>query len=581
MTLATQHDAAAGPALGGGSRLLRRLLNERSLIIKIIWAALLFVLLVSPMIPIIYQGFLDKALYEEGAQYTFKNFSNLFGDPEFADAMLNTLYIAVLGTLFSTSIGFLAALFLDRFALPFQRTLRLLFLSPMFLSSLILAFAWSMMYSPTGFIALALQGATGLGLPNLNSLGGITLLAGVSAAPISYIYFSSAMMNIPNTLELAARAAGATPLQAIRGVVVPLLMPSLLYCLMLNFVLKLDLLAVPLVLGVPARIEVLSTYLYDKGLTSARVDYGLVSAAAIVMLLLVQFFVYAQKFILGDTRKYNTIGGKAGRQTPIPMGVWGWVVAAVMFLYCMLTAILPCMFLILRSFTSFLSPYMPISEVLTLDNFRLVFGYQDYINSIYNTLIIAIGGGALAVLITFISTIVAYRSPGFLKSFTEQTAFIPKAIPGLVVGIGIFYATVIIPGSGFLRGSLLILVIAYVIRYFPTGFASISPAFQQISTDLEKAVRVSGGSEWRSYISVTFPLLRPALFSCFLLYFVQFFKEYAAASFLFGPNTAVIGTTMLQLNVMGNYGPVAALSAITLALTLPIAILIHYKKREA
>jgi iron(III) transport system permease protein len=94
-------------------------------------------------------------------------------------------------------------------------------------------------------------------------------------------------------------------------------------------------------------------------------------------------------------------------------------------------------------------------------------------------------------------------------------------------------------------------------------------------------VRVSGGSEWRSYISVTFPLLRPALFSCFLLYFVQFFKEYAAASFLFGPNTAVIGTTMLQLNVMGNYGPVAALSAITLALTLPIAILIHYKKREA
>lgn len=581
MTLATQHDAAAGTAMGNGSRLLRRITNERSLIIKIIWAGLLFVLLVSPMIPIIYQGFLDKALYDEGANFTLKNFSGLFSDPSFADAMINTLYIGVFGTIFSTSVGFLAALVLDRFALPFQRTLRLLFLSPMFLSSLILAFAWSMMYSPTGFIALKLQDAFGLGLPNLNSLGGITLLAGVSAAPISYIYFSSAMRNIPNTLELAARAAGATPLQAIRTIVVPLLMPSLLYCLMLNFVLKLDLLAVPLVLGVPARIEVLSTYLYDKGLTSAHVDYGLVSAAAIIMLILVQFFVFMQKFILGDTRKYNTIGGKAGRQTAIPMGVWGWVIAALMFMYCLLTAVLPCLFLILRSFTSFLSPYMSISEVLTLDNFRLVFGYQDYINSIYNTLIIAIAGGALAVLITFVSAIVAYRSPSFLRSFTEQTAFIPKAIPGLVVGIGIFYATVLIPGSGILRGSLMILVIAYVIRYFPTGFASISPAFQQISTDLEKAVRVAGGSEWRSYIAVTFPLLRPALFACFLLYFVQFFKEYAAASFLFGPNTAVIGTTMLQLNVMGNYGPVAALSTITLVLTLPIAILIHYKKREA
>lgn len=538
-------------------------------------------LLVSPMIPIIYQGFLDKALYEDGASFTLKNFSGLFNDLRFVDAMKNTLFIGVFGTIFSTSIGFLAALFLDRFALPFQRTLRLLFLSPMFLSSLILAFAWSMMYSPTGFVALTLQDTLGFGLPDLNSLGGITLLAGVSAAPISYIYFSSAMMNIPNTLELAARAAGATPLQAIRTIVLPLLMPSLLYCLMLNFVLKLDLLAVPLVLGVPARIEVLSTYLYDKGLVSARVDYGLVSAAAIIMLILVQFFVFMQKYILGDVRKYNTIGGKVGRPIPIPMGAWGWVIAAGMFLYCLLTAVLPCLFLILRSFTSFLSPYMAISEVLTLDNFRLVFSYQDYINSIYNTLIIAIAGGAFAVLITFVSAIVAYRSPGFLRSFTEQTAFIPKAIPGLVVGIGIFYATVLIPGSGVLRGSLMILVIAYIIRYFPTGFASVSPAFQQISEDLEKAVRVAGGSELRSYLAVTFPLLRPALFACFLLYFVQFFKEYAAASFLFGPDTAVIGTTMLQLNVMGNYGPVAALSTITLVLTAPIAIFIHSRKREA
>ena len=575
-------DQAAGSATARpGSRLLRRIKNERSLIIRMIWAGLLFALLVSPMLPIIYQGFLDKPLYDKGAGFTLNNFVHLFEDPRFVSAMENTLIIGVVGTLFSTSVGFLAALFLDRLTLPFQRTLRLLFLSPMFLSSLIMAFAWSMMYSPTGFVAVLLKNTIGFGLPNLNSLLGISVLAGVSAAPISYIYFSAAMMNIPNTLEQAARAAGATPFQAIRTIILPLLMPSLLYCLLLNFVLKLDLLAVPLVLGGPARIEVLSTYLYDKGLVAAQVDYGLVSAAAIIMLILVQLFIFMQKFILGDVRKFNTIGGKSGRQAQINMGSWGWVIAAIIFLYCLLTAILPCLFLILRAFTSFISPYMPIGEVLTLDNFRLVFGYEAYVNSIYNTLIIAFAGGAIAVVLTFISAIVAYRSPTFLRSFTEQTAFIPKAIPGLVVGIGIFYATVLLPGGGLLRGSLVILVIAYIIRYFPTGFASLSPAFQQIGEDLEKAMRVAGGSQLRSYIAVTLPLLRPALFSCFLLYFVQFFKEYAAASFLFGPDTAVIGTTMLQLNVMGNYGPVAALSAITLALTLPIAVFVYSGKGGA
>jgi len=571
----------ATASISRDSRILQRIGNNRGLIVRIVLAALLFMLLVSPMVPIVYQGFLDKPLYDGSAAFTLANFGNLFADPRFINATKNTLIIGFIGTAISTFVGFLSALFLDRLDLPFQRTLRMMFLAPMFLSSLIMAFAWSMMYSPTGFIALWLKEVIGFGLPNLNSLLGISLLAGVSAAPVSYIYFSAAMQNIPNTLEQAARAAGATPMRALRTIVLPLLMPSVLYCVLLNFVMKLDLLAVPLVLGGPARIEVLSTYLYDKGIVAAQVDYGLVSAAAIFMLILVQLFVFAQKYMLGDLRKFNTIGGKSSSPSQIRVGLWGWLISALIFAYCLLTAIFPCLFLILRSFTSFLSPYMPISQVLTLDNFRMVLGYEAYVKSIYNTLIVAIVGGAVAVVLTFVSTIVAYRSPAFIRSFTQQTAFIPKAIPGLVVGIGIFYATVLLPGGGLLRGSLAILVVAYIIRYFPTGFATLSPAFLQIGEDLEKAVRITGGSQIRSYIAVTMPLLKPALLSCYLLYFVQFFKEYAAASFLFSPDTAVIGTTMLQLNVMGNYGPVAALSAITLALTLPVAIFIYSGKKGA
>ncbi|MDB5561570.1 MAG: binding-protein-dependent transport system inner rane component, partial [Hyphomicrobiales bacterium] len=521
---------------------------------------------------------IDKPLYEHDHVFTLKNFSNLFSDARFYAALWNTLILGVIGTLLSTSLGFVAALLLDRLEHPFQRTLKIMFLSPIFLSALILSFAWSMMYGPSSFVALWLQGTLGFGLPDLYTLGGISVLAGVSSAPVSYLYFSSAMVNIPNTLEQAARASGATQLQTIRTIVLPLLMPSLLYCLLLNFVLKMDLLAVPLVLGGPARIEVLATYLYDKGVLSGKVDYGLVSATAIVMLLLVQGFIFLQKFVLGDKRKYNTVGGRGGRRSLLKTGRWGWLIAIGIVAYCLVTSVLPCLYLILRAFTSFLSPYMSIMDVLTLDNFKVVLGYDAYVKSIYNTIIISGVGGAFAVVLTFFGTILAYRSPKFLQGFTEQTAFIPRAIPGLVVGIGIFYATILLPGAGLLQGTLAILVIAYIIRYFPTGFAALSPPFLQVAEDMEKAVRVAGGSQFRSYMAVTLPILRPALLACFLIYFVQFFKEYAAASFLFGPDTAVVGTTMLQLNVMGNYGPVAALSAITIALTLPVAIFIYGKR---
>jgi iron(III) transport system permease protein len=118
-------------------------------------------------------------------------------------------------------------------------------------------------------------------------------------------------------------------------------------------------------------------------------------------------------------------------------------------------------------------------------------------------------------------------------------------------------------------------MIAFTIRYYPTGFALLGPSMLQIDQDMERAVRVAGGAEARSIVAVLLPLLRPALVGCFLLYFVSFFKEYAAASFLFGPNTAVVGTTMLQLDMMGNLGPTAALSVVTLVLTLPIAIFVY------
>lgn len=560
-----------------GSRLLRVLRAQVPLAARWVIALALLALLISPMLPLLYQAFIDRPLYESGPQATTDNFVRLFADPRFLAACLNTLWFAIVGTVVSTVVGFLAALVLERLDLPFRRTLKILFLSPMFVSALILAFAWSMLYGPSGYASLLLKSLLGITLPSINSLGGMGLLAGVTAAPVSYLLFAAAMANIPPSLEDAARAAGAGPLKAIATVVFPLLRPSLLYCILLNFVLKIDHLAVPLLFGAPSRIQVLTTYLYDLSVANS-VDYGLVSSTSVIMLLIIQLFIVGQKRILGDVRRYTTVGGRNVNRGLVKVGATGWMIVAVLLAYLLLSTIIPCGFLILRSFCSFMSPMIPISKVLTLANFQLVLSYEAYVRSIVNTLVIATVGGFLTMILTFVTSVVAYRSPTSLRWVVEQTAFIPRAIPGMVVGIGIFFAAVILPGGGYIRGTLIILMIAFAIRYFPTGFAVLGPPFLQLGEDLERAVRVAGGGELRSFWSVTLPLLRPALVGCFLIYFVSFFKEYAAASFLFGPDTAVIGTTMLQLDMMGNLGPVAALSVITLALTVPIAIFVYARK---
>ena len=141
---------AADPPAGevGGSRLMRDLVARRPVIIRWLIAIGLFTLLVSPMLPLLYQSFIDRPLYDADPVFTIHNFTHLYSDPQFHAVLWNTLVFSVVGTLISTSVGFIAALTLERLELPFRRTLKVLFLSPIFLSALILAFAWSMLYGP-------------------------------------------------------------------------------------------------------------------------------------------------------------------------------------------------------------------------------------------------------------------------------------------------------------------------------------------------------------------------------------------------------------------------------------------------
>jgi iron(III) transport system permease protein len=541
----------------------------------LVFCVALFLFLISPVIPIVYQAFLDKPIYDATGTLGLGNFSRLLQDGAFLEATENTFYFAALSTVISLALGLVLSLLFERVNLPLRKTLRLLFLAPIFISPLILSFAWSMLYGPGGYVSLFMRANLGFGLPNLYSIEGMSLIAGLSQAPISYLFFAAAAANIPNDLERSARISGAGPLRTIATIVIPLLKPAILSCAVLNFMLVVDLLAVPLIIGEPARIQVLATYLYTKGLIAAQVDYGIVAAAAVFMIIVVQLLVWVQTRWIGDTRRYVTVGGRSGRSTRAKLGATGWVITGVIGLFVLVTSIVPTAFLILRSFTSLLSPLLPIADVLTLANYDVIFSREQYVRSIWNTLIIAFVGGFGALILTFVAAVFAYRTLPFARTLIEQVSVIPRAVPGLVVGLGFFYAVMLMPGGDWLRQTIIILMIAFTIRYFPTGFGALTPAFLQIGSDLDRAVRVSGGSRWAAVRDVTLPLTKTALVGAFMLYFIHFFKEYSAASFLFSPGTEVIGTTMLQLNLVGHLGSLAALAVIQLVITVPLAVFIY------
>jgi len=528
-------------------------------------AGLTVILVAAPLAPILLQGFSDKPLYDEGS-LTFANFGKMASYPGFWQMALNTVLFGILATAIAQVVGTLAAILIGRTDLPLRRLLGEVFLWPLYVSSLILAFAWATIYGPSGYATQMVTLATG-GQPwDLYTIWGMSLVAGISLAPVSFIYGQAAAATTDPTFEEAARIAGAGRLRTLFLVTLPLMKPALFFSSILIFTASLEILSIPLVFGTPSGVKVFSTFLYERIGNAAIPDYGVAATAALVLICVIVGLIALQNRVLGSTRKYVTIGGKSVRPRPFALGAFRWPVFILVAGYVLLAVGLPLGVLVLRGFVTFLHPMAPLADVLTLQNFRVLAEFPSYARSIWNSLFIAGVGGALATVFITCIAIVVHRSEFRFARPLLYIALMPRAIPGLIAGIGFFYAVAMIPGLAPLRSTVWILMIAFTMAAIPVGYGAIAPMLLKIGPELDQAARVQGASWWRAVTRVILPLLRPAIVACFALLFINFFKEYSTAVFLYAPGSEVIGTTLLQFWTQGHLGYVAALSTVQITL---------------
>jgi iron(III) transport system permease protein len=534
----------------------------REIPIQYATALLVVVLVAAPLLPVLYQSVLDAALYDQQARLTLGNFVRLARTGGFGLVLWNTFVLAALTTIVAQAFGTIAAILFGRTDIPGARVLGELFLWPLYLSALVLSFGWYSVYGPAGYVTQFWQSLFGDAPWNLYSLGGMAMIAGVSQAPLAYLYcLSSAGMTDP-TLEEAARVSGAGTLRTLWRITLPLMLPAIAYSAVLNFTIGLELLSVPLIFGEPAGINVLTTFLFNISATSPRPDHGLAATAAALMLVVICFLVWLQGRLLGNTQRFVTLGGKAARPRPFRLGPLRWPLFALSVFYVVMTGVAPIGVLVLRAFTSFLSPMIPLADVLTLGNFTALMAEPVYARAITNSFIVSLVGAAIATALIGMIALIVHRSEFRFRGPLHYVALFPRAVPGVVAGIGFFYAFALLPGLGGIRNSIWILIIAFTMRFIPAGLGAVAPMLLQVSPDLDRAARVQGADWWTTTRRIMAPLMRPALVACYTILFISFFKEYATAIFLFAPGSEVIGTALLQAWVQGEVGLVAALAAI-------------------
>lgn len=545
----------------------RARLFSRDRVIQTALVAIVLFLVGVPLVPIFFQSFLSAPIYESVRTLTLTNYTHFLASPDFHAAFLNSFVLASVSTLIGTAAGVFVAIAVARTNMPGRSLVSSAMLLPLYVSQLVLAVGWFIMYGPAGYITSALQQALGFVPWNFYSLLGMSMLAGIAAAPMTFILCIGSLRLLDSSMEDAARSVGANPLRILWSVTLPIIRPALVYSVMLNFISGLELLSIPLIFGRPARMLFFTTYLYSSSGTRTVPDYGLVGAAATFFLLLITILVVVQGFLLRKAARFTAIRGKASRPKPFDLGGWRFLVSGLVFAYFILGLGLPLAGLILRAFVEFLTPLMSPWELLTWSNFSTVFHNEVYVRSIVNSIVISAFGGALATLVTALITVVIHRSDFPWRRQLEFVALYPRAVPGIIAGLGVLWAVLWIPFLSPLHGTVWILILAFTMRNIPTGYGALSPVLVQIDVDLDRSARSVGADWWSTCRHIILPIAKTGLFSAYVLMFLAFFKEYAAAAFLYAHGSEIIGISMLESWGIGDVGPAAALGVIQFGVT--------------
>lgn len=528
--------------------------------------ALLALSVFFPIGLVLYQSLLSGPFFMPTARLSLGAYAFILDDADFWMALKNTIAVAVGMTMIAIPLGAILAFIMVRTDLPGRRWLETPIMVPIFVSPVVLAFGYVVSLGPVGFFSIWFQNLFG-GVPwNIYSLASIIVIAGLTHVPHVYLYSSSALRNLGSDVEEAARLTGASPFRVARDVSLPMVSPALLYVGVLVFFLGFEIFGLPLILGDPEGHLVLTTYLYKLTNKLGTPSYHLMAAVATCIIAVTFPLVLLQRALLKSAQRFVSMKGKSARQRPLALGRWKWLAFGLILTWLFVTVVVPVSGIALRSVVSSWGQGVNLLEVLTLDHFRAVFEEATMIRSIVNSILIGTLGGALAVAGYLAIGLATHRKPDGISRFVDYIVLTPRAVPGLMAGLAVFWVFLFVPFLTPLRSTLISVWFAYSVVWLAYGMRLIQSALLQVGPELEEAGRLVGASPARVSRDITVPLIRNGLLGAWLLIFMIFEREYSTGVYLLSPGTEVIGAQIVSLWASGAVDVVAALSLINMAL---------------
>jgi iron(III) transport system permease protein len=512
-------------------------------------------------------GYLLWRALSDGGRLSLHFVRSAYAVDGLGDLVSASLRFAAGSALVAVVCGTLTAYAVVRTDVPARRLLFGLALLPLLVPGVLYTISWIFLASPrTGALNAALAHIGAGGALDVFSLGGMILVEGLHLAPLVFLLMAAAFRGLDPALEEAALATGAGMRTVWRRVTLPLVRPALSATVLIAVVGALEAFEVPALLGTPSRVWVFTSRIW-RALTEFPPAFGNAAAYALPLLALTGLGVLVHARVTRRARSFQTITGRGFRPRPVALGRWRWPVTAGIAVYLVLAAVLPALLLLYVSLQRF---YTGVSlhgfAHAGLGAYRSVLGDAEFRRAVAHSLLLGVGTATAVMLVTTALAWFTVRTNLRGRSALDALAFLPIAIPGVVLGLALLVVYLRVPLPVY--GTLWILLIAYCTRFMPYGIRAASLAMAQVGRELEESAVVSGAGWWQTLRRVLVPLLLPALGAGWLYVLLVSLRELSSSLLLYSPGREVLPVVIWERYQSGDLPQLAAMGILMTAGTL-------------
>ncbi|MGE3149805.1 MAG: ABC transporter permease [Pseudorhodoplanes sp.] len=529
-------------------------------------------IVLAPLLTLFY-GSVSTGSPGEPGVFSLDGYRELFLSPRTYQLLFNSVVYATGSTIIAFLIGGLMAWSVQRTDIPGKPLITFLALFPLFMPPVLATIGWNLLLDPNiGLINKIVEAVFGGRAPfDVNTLAGMIWVGGVLEVPLVFLWLWPALAAMDPTLEEAAAMTGATPLRTIRTIVLPLITPALAAAFLINFVLAIEDVTVPIIIGLPAGINVLASEIYIAYIR-VPTDFHSTSVHAVFLLFITALLTVGYLRLTRSSERYVTIKGRGYRPSLIALGKVRWPLTILIALLIFFTVILPVFILVWTSLSPYLrTPSIEGLKVLSLEAYRKLLVDDEARRGLVNTAILGIGSAvvvmALAVMISWFQIRSKYR----FRKVLDLIAFLPVAIPGLVVGLSLMwlYLTIKVP----IYGTLWILGLAFVTRFLPYGVRLTYSGFAQLHHELEEAAQVSKSGWFKALYTISVPLLMPTLMVGIIYLILRAFRELSASLLLTSFGNEPYSVVAYHMWDGGEVGKAAAYGVIAMIVMTTIVLI--------